>query len=198
MTWRIRTREKILFLTFDDGPVPEATIPALDLLKRFQAKGTFFCVGENIKKHPDLLACISQEGHLAGNHSFSHANGWRVPVQEYLDDVGRCREILAANTPQNDRAAIFRPPYGKLKWSQFLLLKKQYRMVMWDVLSKDWQQERTAESCYQRVIRKAVPGSIIVFHDSIKARERMIPALEKTLQHFSQQGFRFESLAGYI
>lgn len=191
VTWKIKTNEKILFLTFDDGPVPEATPDVLDMLSANNAKATFFCIGENVVKHPEIFRRIKQEGHAIGNHTFNHLNGWNISKKKYLENVALCDKSL------HDVQSFFRPPYGKLRPGQYSALKKKYKIVMWDVLTRDWERDRDADSCFNRILKRADSGSIVVFHDSIKARDRMLPALEMTLEHFVKSGFRFESLEKY-
>jgi peptidoglycan/xylan/chitin deacetylase (PgdA/CDA1 family) len=198
LTCRIRTGEKILFLTFDDGPVPEATPAVLDMLQTFNAKAAFFCIGDNIRRHPGIYKRILSEGHAAGNHTFTHLNGWKASTREYTANIDRCAELQELQISAGSGYPLFRPPYGKLKPAQYTAVKRRYKIVLWDVLARDWEQDRNAESCFQRIERKARPGSIVVFHDSIKAKERMLPALERTLNHFSERGFRFESLVNYV
>jgi len=189
---QIRTDEKILFLTFDDGPVPEATPDVLALLDKYNAKATFFCIGDNVIKHKEILKDIIERGHTTGNHTFHHLNGWKSSKDAYLENTILCAKAMQLTNTGG--RSLFRPPYGKIRLVQYYALKDDYKIVLWGVLTRDWEKERTAESCFERVKRKAKPGSIIVFHDSIKAKERMLPALEKTLKHYSSLGFRFESL----
>jgi peptidoglycan/xylan/chitin deacetylase (PgdA/CDA1 family) len=192
VTSRIRIGEKVLFLTFDDGPVPEVTPDVLNLLSAFQAKATFFCIGDNVIKHGEIFLRILEEGHSTGNHTFHHLNGWKNSKAAYIEDTVLCDKAMQHLNHNGKK--LFRPPYGKIGLIQYLALKKDYKIVMWDTLARDWEKDRNAESCFERVKRKAAPGSIIVFHDSIKARERMLPALEMTLKHYTSLGFRFESL----
>lgn len=185
--WRVPTREKILYLTFDDGPVPGVTTAALSVLKQFGAKATFFCVGANVEKYPELYAQLRAEGHSAGNHSYSHLNGWKTDTRLYLDDVARCAAVFPSG--------LFRPPYGRMKPSQSQRLRQDgYRIVMWDVLSGDYDRSISPEHCLQNVLPHAREGSVIVFHDSEKAKENMLYALPKVLEHFAEQGYRFEAL----
>jgi peptidoglycan-N-acetylglucosamine deacetylase len=188
--WKIPTKDLVLFLTFDDGPVPEVTAAVLELLKRYNAKATFFCIGENIEKHPEIFQQVINEGHAIGNHTHNHLNGWKTNAAAYLYNVGMCQAKI--NQPHS--YPFFRPPYGKLTLTQYREVKKRFQIIMWDVLTRDWQQTLTADDCFERVKRKAKAGSIIVFHDSLKAQTRMLPALEKTLEYFSKKGFRFEQV----
>jgi len=185
-----------LFLTFDDGPIPEATPEVLDILNKHNAKATFFCIGNNIVKHQRIFERIIQEGHSTGNHTFHHLNGWKKSKAAYLEDTVLCREAMHSLNPSGK--SYFRPPYGKLRISQYAALKKDYKIILWDVLSRDWEKEKSAESCFEIIKHKTKPGSIIVFHDSIKAKERMLPALQMTLEHFTAMGFRFESLEKFV
>jgi peptidoglycan-N-acetylglucosamine deacetylase len=192
LVWNIKTKDLVLFLTFDDGPIPEVTPDVLEILKRYNAKATFFCIGENIKKHPEIFQQVIQDGHAVGNHTYNHLNGWKTKKEEYLENIKKCREVLNLKQQSSN---LFRPPYGRITPFQYSIINKQYSIIMWDVLSEDWKKELTPEDCFQKVKRNAKPGSITVFHDSLKATERMKPALEKTLKYFSEKGFRFESLA---
>ncbi|MEO8086601.1 MAG: polysaccharide deacetylase family protein [Bacteroidota bacterium] len=196
--WRISCDDRILFLTFDDGPVPEVTPLVLDMLAANKAKGTFFCIGDNMKKYPEIFSRINNEGHAIGNHTFNHLNGWHTSKEAYLKNVEECESAIKSFSQVHFTSSLFRPPYGKLKFSQYAVLKKRNKIVMWDILTRDWEENRTPESCFTRVKTKAKPGSIIVFHDSIKAKSRMIPALEATLLHFNKLGYRFESLYKYV
>ena len=185
-TWSIPSNEKILYLTFDDGPIPEVTPWVLDELKKYNAHATFFCVGDNIFKHPEVFAQVQEQGHSIGNHTFNHLNGWQTDNIEYFHNIRRCARLT--------KTVLFRPPYGKVKPKQAQFLQRHYRIVMWDVLSGDFDQKISKEACYQNVIKNATPGSIIVFHDSLKAEANMRYALPKVLEYFSNQGYSFESL----
>jgi len=184
--WRVSAKEKVLYLTFDDGPIPELTPWILDTLQPFQAKATFFCVGDNVHKYPDIFKRTIAEGHAAGNHTFHHLNGWKTPLTPYLDNVQRCQEQV------NTR--LFRPPYGRMTRQQHAALHADYQVVMWDVLSGDFDQSITPQKCLNNVLRNARPGSIVVLHDNIKATENIRYALPRILQVFSNKGYRFESL----
>lgn len=185
-TWHIPTTEKVLFLTFDDGPVPEETPWVLDTLRQFGAKATFFCVGDNVRKHPEIFQQILADGHAVGNHTFNHLNGWKTHTFNYLKNVQRCGQVV--DSP------LFRPPYGTLRPAQTRSLKQRYRIVMWDVLSGDYDPNITPEQCLQNVLDNVRPGSIILFHDSLKAEERMRYALPKVLEKLSAEGWRFEKV----
>lgn len=185
-TWYIPTAEKVVFLTFDDGPIPEATPWVLDTLRIFDAKATFFCVGDNVRKHPEVFQQILAEGHAVGNHTFNHLKGWKTDTSEYIDNVEKCAEMV--------ESPLFRPPYGALKPSQTKQLKSQYRIVMWDVISGDFDPNISPEQCLQNVLENIQPGSIVLFHDSLKAEKRMRFALPRVLEKMAAEGWRFEKL----
>lgn len=196
VTHRINTDKKILFLTFDDGPVPEVTPEVLDLLAKNKACATFFCIGENIQKHPAIFDRIISEGHAIGNHTFNHLNGWHTAKSVYAHNAEQCSDSI--DPKLQVPSILFRPPYGKMTPGQYWWIRKRYKIIMWDVLTRDWESGRSPESCFKRIKDKAANGSIVVFHDSIKAKSRMIPALQMTLKHYFEQGYTFESLAKYI
>ncbi len=178
--------EKVIHLTFDDGPVPEATPRILEILARYAAHATFFMVGDNVRKHPDLVAEVTSRGHATGNHTYHHLNGWRTPPGAYAEDVERCRNFVDSD--------LFRPPYGRFTPSQYLILRDRYRFVLWSVLSWDFHRRTTPEMCLKNVIGHTRNGSIVVFHDSIKALDKVIYALPRFLEHFSGEGYRFDPL----
>ncbi|MBK9336515.1 MAG: polysaccharide deacetylase family protein [Lewinellaceae bacterium] len=184
--WHIPTREKILYLTFDDGPIPEVTPWVLDTLTNYNAKATFFCVGENATRHPDIFRRLLAEGHTAGNHTYNHLNGWDTDITTYLHNVRHCARLVKSN--------LFRPPYGRLKPQQRAFLERHYKIVMWDVLSGDFDPEITAEQCLCNVLENAGPGSIIVLHDSLKTVDKLRHVLPALLRYFSERGYRFEAL----
>jgi len=184
--WGIRSEDKKIFLTFDDGPIPEVTPWVLDQLDQFDAKATFFCVGENIHKHPEVFKEVVNRGHSVGSHTYNHLNGWETDNLQYLLNVKKAAQL--------SHSILFRPPYGKLKPKQAQFLHKHYQIVMWDVLSGDFDQNITNEQVYKNVITNAVDGSIIVFHDSLKAKERMEYALPRVLEYYSERGFSFAAI----
>ncbi len=196
LLWRLPTQEKLLYLSFDDGPHESATDFVLDQLKSYQAKASFFCIGKNVVKHPEIYQRILDEGHKVGNHTQHHMNGWENAEAAYLQEVAAAAELI--------HSPLFRPPYGRIKRSAIskvkALLNDCYislgssKIVMWDVLSGDFDTNISGETCFQNVIKHAGPGSIIVFHDSTKAWDRMSVALPKVLKHFSELGYRFEAI----
>jgi len=184
--WRVDTLEKVLYLTFDDGPVPGVTDRVLELLGQYNAKATFFCLGKQVHKHPELYAELQAQGHAVGNHTWNHPSGWKTPNTEYFENVARCAELVDST--------FFRPPYGRIQRSQLKELSQRYRVVMWDVLSQDYDRKRSPEWCAQAVIRHGRPGSIVVFHDSIKAQQNALGALPQVLEHFTREGYGFRVL----
>jgi peptidoglycan/xylan/chitin deacetylase (PgdA/CDA1 family) len=185
-TWRIPTQEKSIYLTFDDGPIPEVTPWVLEQLDKYDAKATFFCVGDNIRKHPEVFQMVKDAGHVTGNHTINHLDGWSNDNIPYFHNIRRCARLVDSD--------LFRPPYGRLKPQQAQFLQRHYRIVMWDVLSGDFDPELSPEQCYKNVVRNCKPGSIVVFHDSIKAWDRLKEVLPKVLEYFTAAGYTFESL----
>lgn len=172
--WNIPNDEQAVFLTFDDGPHPEITPKVLALLKQHNAKATFFCVGENAKKHPEIIKQILQEGHALGNHTHNHLHGFKTPLEKYVENTEECAEHISSK--------LFRPPYGKITRKQGkALMKKGYNIIMWDILSYDFDKTISAQRCTENVANHLKSGSIVIFHDSEKAEKNMLYALEKTL-----------------
>jgi peptidoglycan/xylan/chitin deacetylase (PgdA/CDA1 family) len=184
--WRKEPTEKKLYLTFDDGPIPEITTWVLDVLKQYNVKATFFCVGNNVEKHPTIFQRLLDEQHAVGNHTYNHLNGWKTHSPLYLKNVSKCKELV------NSR--LFRPPYGKMKKTQFNVLRRYYSIVLWDVLSGDYDKKTSPEKCLKNVLDKYRNGSIIVFHDNIKAWTNLQFALPKFIEHALKEGYRFETL----
>ncbi|MEO8110082.1 MAG: polysaccharide deacetylase family protein [Ginsengibacter sp.] len=185
--WKINTREKILYLTFDDGPHPEVTPFVLDELKKYKAFATFFCIGNNVKKYPGHYQDIIEDGHRIANHTFDHLNGWKTADNFYLENIAKAAKIIDSN--------LFRPPYGKITKFQLEALKGNrfnLRTIMWSVLSGDFDEKLSEENCYLNVINNSGPGSIIVFHDSQKAFTRLRYALPRILEYFSGAGYQFK------
>jgi peptidoglycan-N-acetylglucosamine deacetylase len=187
--WDIPTKEKVIYLTFDDGPDPGVTPFVLDQLKAHNALATFFCLGRNVELLPELYQRILAEGHKVGNHTYSHLNGWKTEDRQYLDDILKAQQIIDSN--------LFRPPYGRITPFQLKLLQGNglgLNTVMWSVLSGDFDNKISNEDCYINVGRNVVSGSIVVFHDSKKAFTRLQYTLPRVLDHFSKQGYKFESI----
>ena len=198
LTWEKQTDKKILYLTFDDGPHPTATPFVLDELKKYNAKATFFCIGKNVVQYTDIYKRILGEGHKAGNHTFNHLNGWKVSNEKYLDNIFEAAKYIDSN--------LFRPPYGRITRFQIKLLQREnenlqipssnnaFKIIMWSVLSGDFDPQLSPRKCLEHVMLHSKPGSIIVFHDSTKAWEKMSFTLPKMLEHFSQEGYSFAAL----
>ncbi len=192
--WRIPTSEKKIFLTFDDGPVPEITPRVLSELKKYNAKATFFCVGANANKHPDILSRILADGHSVGNHTYDHLNGWRSKTKDYVENVRKFDAAIQRLNPNPEGVILFRPPYGRMKRTQYAWLNTRYAVIMWDVLSGDFDAGTSEERCLKNVLSRTREGSVVVFHDSIKAKKNLFYTLPRFLEHFSGNGFRFERL----
>lgn len=196
LVWKANTQEKKIFLTFDDGPVPGPTEFVLDTLRNFNAKATFFCIGDNVRKHPEVFAKVVNEGHTVGNHTFNHLKGWNYSTSDYLNNVELCTDQFKAAGLQplllNSRQ-LFRPPYGRIKKSQIKALPG-YQIIMWDVLTHDYAKSYSPERCLAGSVKATRSGSIVVFHDSIKAERNMKYALPRYLEHFNDKGFSFEAL----
>ncbi len=203
--WNINTKRKVLYLSFDDGPTPNITTWVLKTLSAYNAKATFFCIGNNIEKHPDIFKHIIGDGHTIGNHTYNHLNGWRHKTKPYLEDVLKTQTIITSevlklkdNTPEKVALQIkklFRPPYGRIKLKQVkTLLKKNYKIIMWDVLSFDWEASISEDTCLKNIISNAQPGSIIVCHDSDKAYKNLKYTLPKVLHYYTKKGYVFEAL----
>jgi len=187
LTWRVPTTSKEIFLTFDDGPVPGPTEFVLDTLKQVNCKSTFFCIGDNINKHPQVFQRILKEGHSVGNHTYNHLKGWSYPDAEYLSNIEKCDAVLGSSTQ------LFRPPYGRIKRSQLKNLSKR-KIIMWDVLTSDYSRSMSPERCLKGSIAATRPGSIVIFHDSLKAERNMTYALPRYIDHFLNQGYSFKVL----
>ncbi|MDF3077352.1 MAG: polysaccharide deacetylase [Sphingobacteriaceae bacterium] len=183
LVWHKERSQKLIYLTFDDGPIPVVTPFVLKTLKAFNAKATFFCIGDNVQKHPDIYEQVLADGHRVGNHTFNHLKGWDTLDTEYLENVAKCAELVNSN--------LFRPPYGRAKKSQYSILNTRYSSVMWDVLSGDFDTSLKPEKCLKNVTRHTENGSIVVFHDSVKAFERLEYTLPRALEAWRTEGFQF-------
>lgn len=182
--WSIPTHDKMVYLTFDDGPVPEITPWVLDQLEAYQVKATFFCIGDNVRKHPEIYEEVIRRGHAIGNHTFNHLNGWKTATSTYIENTIKWEDYAAT------QSFLFRPPYGKIKRIQAQkLMQKGYKIIMWDVLSADFDASVAPEKCLSNVVNHLEPGSIVVFHDSVKAFKNIQYALPKTLQYLKENGF---------
>lgn len=205
LTWNKSRLEKTVYLTFDDGPIPNVTEFVLNTLKTFDIKATFFCIGDNIQKHPHIFEKIAENGHRIGNHTFNHLNGWKTDAASYFQNFLKCQELTQSN--------LFRPPYGRIKKKQIRLIQKftctadfnpqipnpqpathNPQLIMWDVLSGDFDLHLSGEECLANVTRNSQNGSIIVFHDSVKAFDRLQYALPRSIEYLLTKGFQFGRL----
>lgn len=186
LVWDIPNEENKIFLTFDDGPTPAITEWVLDVLKENNIKATFFCLGKNVAANPTIYKRIINEGHTVGNHSNTHVNGWYATNDYYLNDINDCQKIV--------NAELFRPPYGRIKKSQIKELVQHYKIIMWDVLSGDFDLKTTPEKCLNNVLKNTKSGSVIVFHDSEKAAPNLKDTLPKAIAQLKDKGFVFEKL----
>jgi peptidoglycan/xylan/chitin deacetylase (PgdA/CDA1 family) len=212
--WKLPKESNAVFLTFDDGPIPNITPWVIQELEKHDAKATFFCIGENIKKHPDIFRTLISEKHSVGNHTYNHLNGWKTNVSEYIKNVLlaeaeaiQWKDISEIENPRStiknmssidsmrEDQSLFRPPYGKITSKQSKLLqKKGYKIIMWDILSADYNASVSKEKCLQNVLKSIVPGSIVVFHDSLKAEKNLRYALPKVLDFISKKGWKCERI----
>jgi peptidoglycan-N-acetylglucosamine deacetylase len=189
MIWRMNTEEKKLYLTFDDGPHPQHTIFVLDELKKYQAKATFFCIGNNVRLYPEVYKRIIDDGHSIGNHTYNHLNGKKTQDDIYVNNVLDAAKYIDSN--------LFRPPYGQIKKFQAKVLREMarpYKIIMWTILSGDFDIKITKEKCLENVLFKTTNGSIVLFHDSEKAADKMRYALPAILKIFSEKGFSFDKI----
>lgn len=184
--WRMNSDERIIYLTFDDGPIEELTPWVLDVLKQYNVKATFFCVGNNIHKHNPIFQRLLQEGHRVGNHTYNHIKGWKTKTAAYLENVEQCQQLTQTN--------LFRPPYGRIKKKQFSLISQAYTVVFWDVLTHDYDQLISPQICLENSIKYTRNGSIVVFHDNIKAQKNLKFVLPQYIEHFLKLNYKFAVL----
>lgn len=185
--WRESVDGNAVYLTFDDGPIPEVTPWVLETLDHYGIKAAFFMVGDNVRKHPDVFEQVVARGHVVGNHTFSHWSGWRHSNTAYIDDIERANRLIGAR--------FFRPPYGWLRLSQFYTLRRNYRVIMWDVVTRDYSNRLSADEVFDNVRRYARPGSIITFHDSLKSVDKLRTALPRSIEWLLEQGYSFKTFA---
>jgi peptidoglycan/xylan/chitin deacetylase (PgdA/CDA1 family) len=189
LTWDIKPAKPCIYLTFDDGPIPIVTPFVLNILKQYHAKATFFCIGDNVSKHPDVFEQVKNAGHAIGNHTYNHLKGWKTAAQTYVDNTLKADELLHSN--------LFRPPYGRITRLQIKLLKSvkpEINIVMWDVLSGDFDSSLNPEKCLANVLKHTQSGSIVVFHDSLKAFDRLEYVLPRAMEVWNKAGFEFNCL----
>ncbi len=186
LLWNHNRDQRCIYVTFDDGPIPIVTPFVLNILKQYDAKATFFCIGDNVNKHPDIFEQVKNAGHAIGNHTYNHLKGWKTDDQTYLDNFNKADELLHTN--------LFRPPYGRIKKSQIKLLKEakpDLEIVMWDILSRDYDPKLKPETCLKNVLKHTGNGSIVLFHDSLKAFGRLEYVLPRAMEEWSKAGYEF-------
>ena len=195
--WDFSSKEKILYLTFDDGPTPEITQWTLNTLKQYNAKATFFCIGNNVAKHQEIFRTVLNEGHSIGNHTQDHVKGWKTSTKNYIENVEIAASIINKESATHQvKLSLFRPPFGQLKHSQGKAIQKLgYKIIMWSVIAFDWELGISKKQCLKNVISKAsAKNNIIVFHDSVKASIKLKYVLPKVLEHFSKKGYKFKAI----
>lgn len=182
-TWRAATTVPKIYLSFDDGPIPGVTERVLDLLQKENVKAVFFCVGENVQKYPQIFERILAEGHQVGNHTYNHLNGWNTDSISYFRNVAKCAELV--------NSTLFRPPYGRMKNSQYKALVKRFQIIMWDVMTVDYDAKVSKEQCLKNACSNLRNGSVVLFHDSLKAASNMEYALPRFIEFAKSKGFEF-------
>lgn len=189
LVWDTKPGDRSIFLTFDDGPIPIVTPFVLNILKKYDARATFFCIGDNVRKHPDVYTDVKKAGHAIGNHTYNHLKGWTTDSQTYLENFKKADKVL--NTP------LFRPPYGRIKREQIKLLKQarpDVQIIMWDVLCGDFDMSLKKEEALKNVLKNVKPGSIVLFHDSVKAFLKLEYVLPRAMEYWSKEGYTFDAL----
>ena len=186
LVWRVPTSRREVFLTFDDGPVPDVTPLVISILKKYNVKATFFCVGENVQKYPEVFRMLLENGHTVGNHTFHHVKAWNTDYSTYLSEVDECNQLV--------KSKLFRPPHGQINRKIARKLRKDYNIIMWSALTGDYDKKLSNEKCLANAINNTAPGAVIVFHDSLKALEHMEYALPKYIEYCLGKGFTFGRL----
>ncbi|RZJ55152.1 MAG: polysaccharide deacetylase family protein [Flavobacterium sp.] len=193
--WDVHNITKTVYLTFDDGPTPEVTEWVLDELRKHDIKATFFCIGNNIENHPEIFKKVAAEGHAIGNHTFNHLNGWNTGHDTYIENTLAAAKSISNHHPDKSASGLFRPPYGKIKSGQAKALRALgYQIIMWDVLSADFDTTISPQQCLENVVKNTRKGSIIIFHDSVKASENLRYALPKAIEYLKENNFSFGKL----
>lgn len=187
--WRMDRGEKAVYLTFDDGPIPEVTPRVLQILSHYGVKATFFMVGDNVRKHPDVYRMVVDEGHRIGNHTFNHIGGLRHGIRSYLNNVDKANEYLHTD--------IMRPPHGWMKWEQYFFLRRHYQIVMWDLVTRDYSRHLDGKKVLWNVRHYVRPGSIITMHDSLKSADKLWYALPRAIEWLLSQGYAFKTFPHY-
>lgn len=186
LTWLLPNNRKEVYITFDDGPTPQITDWVLNQLEQYNAKATFFLIGKNVAEHPEIFQQLKHSPHRLGNHTYNHLNGWKNNTQDYLNNFDQFEKQYATN--------LFRPPYGKIKKAQLNSITPTHRIIMWDIITYDFDKNLSPEQCFNNVVKYVRPGSIVVFHDSVKAWPRLQEALPQTLQYLKKEGYLMEAI----
>ncbi|MFC2123918.1 polysaccharide deacetylase family protein [Bacteroidota bacterium] len=197
LIWDLKNNSREIYLTFDDGPIPGVTEYVLDILEKYKAKATFFCVGQNVETNTQIFQCILKQGHTIGNHTYDHLNGWKTRNGDYFQSISFCEKVFKENGYFPGKK-YFRPPYGKIKLSQVRELQRDYRIIMWDLLSMDFDLKQTPEECLEKTKKYTRPGSVIVFHDSLKTKNKIKFVLERLLDFLETRDFHFRCLEEYV
>ncbi len=184
--WRMDPNERAVYLTFDDGPIPDITPWVLDLLDKYDVKATFFMVGDNVRKHPEEFKMVVDRGHRIGNHTFNHIRGFEYLSDNYLKNADKANEVL--------QTELFRPPHGHMRWAQYFTLKKYYKIIMWDVVTRDYSNKVNGRQVLRILKKYTRNGSIITFHDSLKSEKNMKFALPRSIEWLKEQGYEFKLL----
>ncbi|PWJ38611.1 polysaccharide deacetylase family protein [Sediminitomix flava] len=193
LTWKVETDSKEIYLTFDDGPIPRVTEWVLKTLKEYNAKATFFCVGDNIRKHPDVFKKVLNDGHAIGNHTFNHLKGWTTLNDHYFENISLCQSEMTKYVQPKGKP-LFRPPHGQITYPQITQLTDEYEIIMWHVLTMDYESKLDEEKCLDSAIKNTEKGSIVVFHDSLKAEKNLYYVLPRFLQYFKNKGYKFNKM----
>ena len=183
-SWRMDRNDRSVYLTFDDGPIPESTPFILQTLRAFDARATFFMVGDNVRKYPELYRQIVADGHQVGNHTYHHLGGFKHMTKTYIEDTSRANDLIGSH--------LFRPPHGCMRYAEYIWLRRTYRIVMWDLVTRDYSKWLTADDVFENVKRYARNGSIITFHDSLKSIDKLHTALPRSLEWLREQGYSFK------
>lgn len=194
LLWKIPTTEPEIYLTFDDGPIPGLTEFILEVLADFDARATFFCVGDNVNKHPAICAKVVKSGHLIGNHTYNHLNGWATKNELYLNNIEKCQSLISRHQDSLPQP-VFRPPYGKISSSQIKALRNKYQIIMWDILAYDFDKSHSPQKSLEKIIYGTNAGSIVVFHDNYKTENKLKYMLPRYLEYFREKGYVFKKLA---
>ncbi len=193
--WEVPTRDKVVYLTFDDGPTPDITQWVLKQLALYEARATFFVIGNNVARHPEIFNRVTAAGHSIGNHTYNHLNGWKTSFDKYIDDTERAKKAITSFYSDFDKKKLFRPPYGKISRKQAAALREDgYQLIMWDVLSADFDTGITPQQCLENVLKNVRSGSIVIFHDSVKAFPNLEYTLPRVLEFLKKEGYRCEAM----